>query len=100
MALVQIQGAEHVENMHPSVCAVGNKMTSLRKRKSRAMRSLRRRRWLAAEREALLWDQMPPVGREFGSPDFERLMEEDYRSGVGVFDPSRQRQKSRHNLKE
>jgi hypothetical protein len=31
---------------------------------------------------------MRPVGREFGSPDFERLMEEDRRSGVGIFDPA------------
>lgn len=23
------------------------------------------------------WDQMAPVGREFGSPDFERLMATD-----------------------
>ncbi|MDO8778002.1 MAG: hypothetical protein Q7K57_56655 [Burkholderiaceae bacterium] len=23
------------------------------------------------------WDNMPPVGREFGSPDYERLMEQD-----------------------
>jgi addiction module HigA family antidote len=34
------------------------------------------------------WDRMPPVGREFGSPDFERLMEEDHRNRVGVFDPA------------
>jgi hypothetical protein len=30
---------------------------------------------------------MAPVGREFGSPDFERLMAEDHRSASGVFDP-------------
>jgi len=35
-----------------------------------------------------LWDQMPAMGREFGSPDFDRLMEEDYRLGRGVFDPA------------
>jgi hypothetical protein len=39
------------------------------------------------EEEIRLWDQIPPVGREFGSPDFERLMAEDLREGVGVFDP-------------
>jgi hypothetical protein len=39
-------------------------------------------------RELRLWDRMPPVGREFGSPDFERLMEEDHRNRVGVFDPA------------
>ena len=30
---------------------------------------------------------MRSVGREFGSPDFERLMDEDHRNGVGIFDP-------------
>jgi hypothetical protein len=27
--------------------------------------------------EDLAWDNMAPVGREFGSPDYERLMQED-----------------------
>jgi len=27
--------------------------------------------------EDLAWDTMAPVGREFGSPDFDRLMDED-----------------------
>lgn len=31
---------------------------------------------------------MPAIGREFGSPDFDRLMAEDQRDGVGVFDPA------------
>ena len=31
--------------------------------------------WKSAEDWA--WDNMAPVGREFGSPDFERLMQED-----------------------
>ncbi len=64
------------------------KMTSLRKHKSQTLRSPRYKRWLGAQREKRLWDQMPAVGREFGSPDFERLMEEDYRKGAGVFDPA------------
>ena len=38
--------------------------------------------------EDRMWDRMPPVGREFGSPDFEPLMEEDYRLGRGGFDPA------------
>jgi len=38
--------------------------------------------------EDQFWDRMPAVGREFGSPDFDRLMEEDYRLGRGVFDPA------------
>jgi hypothetical protein len=37
-------------------------------------------------REAELLDRSAAVGREFGSPDFERLMEEDHRLGQGVFD--------------
>lgn len=39
------------------------------------------------EHEVRLWDRMPAVGREFGSPDFERLMAEDQRDGSGDFDP-------------
>jgi len=45
------------------------------------MRAHRRRQGLFDE-ELRLWDQMPPVGREFGSPDFERLMAEDQRDEV------------------
>ncbi|MBV8503834.1 MAG: hypothetical protein JO006_19210 [Paucibacter sp.] len=60
-------------------------MTSLRKRKAAISRQLLGRRMSWAE-EDRIWDSFPPVGREFGSPDFERLMEEDYRNGVGVFD--------------
>jgi hypothetical protein len=37
----------------------------------------RRRRDTA--RDAELGDRMPAVGREFGSPDFERLMAEDHK---------------------
>ena len=33
-------------------------------------------------------DEMAPVGRKFGSPDFERLTGEDFRLGRGVFDPA------------
>ena len=45
------------------------------------------RRRTACSLEDQLWDRMPAVGREFGSPDFDRLMEEDFRLGRGVFDP-------------
>lgn len=63
-------------------------MQSQRKRKSvLAGRQLSRRR-NAFDQEALLWDEVSPVGREFGSPDFDRLMAEDRRDGVGVFDPA------------
>ena len=59
-------------------------MTSLRKRKALISCAMFRRSPL----EDRLWDQMRAVGREFGSPDYERLMEEDRRNGVGVFDPA------------
>ena len=59
-------------------------MISSRKRKTHIGRAMFRRSPL----EVRLWDRMRPVGREFGSPDFERLMEEDRRNGVGIFDPA------------
>jgi hypothetical protein len=37
--------------------------------------------------ECIAWDNMPRVGREFGSPDYERLMIEDFESKAGVFTP-------------
>nr|WP_295075127.1 hypothetical protein [uncultured Roseateles sp.] len=65
-------------------------MTSLRRQRARIHRiyqdALRRR--MDGTLEDYLWDRMPAVGREFGSPDFDRLMEEDYRLGRGVFDPA------------
>jgi hypothetical protein len=30
-------------------------------------------------------DSMTPVGREFGSPDYDRLMQEDFDNKTGVF---------------
>lgn len=62
-------------------------MTSSRRRKAHILAVLfdGRRRELDVLRE---WDSMAPVGREFGSPDFEQLMEADRRAGVGVFDPA------------
>ncbi len=63
-------------------------MPSQRKRKSSvSKRVLRQRRGLFNE-DLRLWDRIPAVGREFGSPDFERLMAEDQRDRVGVFDPA------------
>lgn len=62
-------------------------MMSLRKHRTR-VNSLMRNRPTAAAPDAEEWDRMAPIGREFGSPDFERLMEEDRRNGVGVFDPA------------
>ncbi|WP_166651929.1 hypothetical protein [Roseateles toxinivorans] len=58
----------------------------MRKRKIALCRSLLGRIASGAD-EDWLWDNMRPVGREFGSPDFERLMDKDRRNGVGVFDP-------------
>lgn len=60
-------------------------MSSVRKRKATLSRLVQYR---ARTLEDRLWDQMPPVGREWGSPDFERLMEEDGLKGGGVFDPA------------
>lgn len=62
-------------------------MTSLRKRKPIVCQAIRTRNRLS-RLEDLAWDQIPAVGREFGSPDFDRLMEEDFRDQTGVFDPN------------
>ena len=65
-------------------------MTSLRKLKFiilvRLAANLRRR--TEHDKETDLWGRMPAVGREFGSPDFDRLMAEDHRNQSGVFDPA------------
>lgn len=61
-------------------------MTSQRKQRGKVNR-LMSKRGVDGRLEDRMWDRMPAVGREFGSPDFERLMEEDHRLGVGVFDP-------------
>ena len=62
-------------------------MPSQRKRKSIINEHVLKHRRRRFDKELRLWDQMVPVGREFGSPDFERLMEEDFGLGRGVFDP-------------
>ncbi|MFT7773346.1 hypothetical protein [Roseateles sp.] len=64
-------------------------MTSQRKRRARINRltEMLLMRRLESSLEDQTWDRMPAVGREFGSPDFDRLMEEDFRAGRGVFDP-------------
>lgn len=63
-------------------------MTSVRKRKAAICRALLRINRIRSSSidDLLLWDQARPVGREWGSPDFERLMEEDCRNGVGIFE--------------
>ena len=63
-------------------------MTSMRKRKAIAARRWQLRRRRLRELEDQLWDRMPPVGREFGSPDFERLMAEGHTVIAGMA-PSR-----------
>lgn len=67
-------------------------MTSNRKRRASIQRMQRSVNTLRPEAslEDVVWDRdrLAPVGREFGSPDFERLMEDDQRRGVGVFDPA------------
>lgn len=62
-------------------------MNLLQKRKAAICRAILERN-LHRRLEDLAWDQMPPVGREFGSPDFDRLMDEDFRNQAGVFDPA------------
>lgn len=63
-------------------------MPSQRKRRSIVNQFLPVDRRKSLDEELRSWDEMQPVGREFGSPDFERLMAEDARAGVGVFDPA------------
>ena len=63
-------------------------MPSQRKRRSQVNTHMNLQRKTAFDQELRLWDEMPPIGREFGSPDFERLMDDDRRAGVGVFDPT------------
>lgn len=41
---------------------------------------------MSAEEQA--WEFTAPVGREFGSPDYERLMREDLANQTEVFDPA------------
>lgn len=62
-------------------------MTTTRERKAAACCAVFRRN-LNGSLEDLTWDQMAPVGRDFGNPDFDRLVEEDFRNRAGVFDPS------------
>lgn len=59
-----------------------------RKRRSTIAKQRIKQRSESFDHELRLWDAMPPIGREFGSPDFERLMDEDAQAGVGVFDPA------------
>ena len=61
-------------------------MTSMRRRKKVVDAATRAALSRAAD-EDRWWDEMRPVGREFGSPDFDRLMEKDARNGVGMFEP-------------
>lgn len=42
--------------------------------------------WRSAE--DIAWDCMAPIGGEFGSPDYERLMQEDSAKRGGVFTPA------------
>lgn len=59
-------------------------MLPIRKRRLLIHRHARKER--AFQRELRAWDEMQPVGREFGSPDFERLMAEDSHDDIGVSD--------------
>lgn len=61
-------------------------MTSMRKRKVAICRQMLAP-WACCAQEDLLWDRVPPIGSEFGSPDFGCLMEEDSDSRNGVCEP-------------
>lgn len=63
-------------------------MTPLRKRKVVVLRQLLSRYRCFSEQKDEPSGRMSAVGREFGSPDFDRLMAEDQRNGTGVFDPA------------
>jgi len=39
--------------------------------------------WQSAQ--DIAWNNMRPVGIEFGSPDYDRLMQEDWDNKTGVF---------------
>lgn len=59
---------------------------SIRRIKRRTYRGFqarlqRRRRWYTAE--DIEWDHMPPIGWEFGSPDYERLEREAFEKRQG-----------------
>jgi len=62
-------------------------MTSIRKRKAAICRLRLERSSRVAVHERFQ-DETRAVGREFGSAEFDRLMDEDHRNGVGVFHPS------------
>jgi hypothetical protein len=61
-------------------------MPSMRKRRLSSAHNLRKKRKF--EQSLNEWGAFRPVGREFSSPDFERLMAEDASAGIGVFDPA------------
>lgn len=61
-------------------------MTSLGKRKKLVLRrSLAQHRYFSEHKDEP-WSRESALGREFGSPDFDRLMAEDHRNRTGVFD--------------
>lgn len=41
----------------------------------------------AFQLEMRRWDQAAPIGQEFGSPDYDRLMEVDLDNKTGVYSP-------------
>ncbi|MGH8436075.1 MAG: hypothetical protein ACRERX_16725 [Pseudomonas sp.] len=54
-------------------------------------------RWMSAGEQA--WEYAAPVGREFGSPDYDRLTRQDLENQTGVFDPAYKKKKGRSVLK-
>lgn len=62
-------------------------MHSMRHRRRQSCRPHTMWRQQRARLEMEAWDRTSAVGREFGSPDFDRLMEKDCRDRAGVFNP-------------
>lgn len=61
---------------------------SARRNKIRVSRLFQGRfhgRFIWQSAEDIAWERMAPVGREFSSPDYDRLMQEDCDKHEGVF---------------
>lgn len=64
---------------------------SARRNKTRVARLFHERihgKFLWRSAEDIAWDSRAPVGGEFGSPDYERLMQEDSDKREGIFSPT------------
>lgn len=60
----------------------------IKRRISRLMYARLCRKPVRLSDELKFWNNIVPVGREFGSPDFERLMEEDIKRWASESPPA------------